>query len=88
MATVFLPKPLQDLTGGCGEVEVDGGVLRDVVEELDRRFPGIAERLVQGDTLSRGVAVSIDGDISRVGLRAKVAPDSEVRFVPAIRGGT
>ena len=44
-------------------------------------------RLVEDDALRRGIVLTIDGVANRQGLRAKVAPDSEVHFVPAIGGG-
>ena len=33
------------------------------------------------------LAVSIDGEVARMGLLEKVGPGSEVHFVPAIAGG-
>lgn len=87
MPRVFLQPQLRDLTGGVSEVAVEGDTLRQVIAALDRQYPGLAERLVRGDQLAPGIAVSVDGVVTARGLLAKVAPDSEVHFVPAIGGG-
>jgi sulfur-carrier protein len=84
---VFVPTMLQSLTGGVKEVEVSAGNVRQVVERLDDLYPGIKERLVEEGRLRPNLAVSIDGEIARLGLLEKVAENSEVHFVPAIGGG-
>ena len=54
MPTVFIPPPLRDLTGGVAEIAVDGETVRQVVEALDRQFPGLKQRLCRGDSLAPG----------------------------------
>jgi len=66
---------------------VPGAKVRDLVDALDARYPGIKARLVEDDTLRRGIVLTIDGVANRQGLRARVEPNSEVHFVPAIGGG-
>ena len=39
------------------EVAVEGGTVREVVDALDRQFPGIKERLCRGDALAPGLQV-------------------------------
>ena len=87
MAKVFIPAQMRDLTEGCAEVEIEGVTLRQLIGNLEERFPGIADRLIDGERLMPGLALSIDGDISTWGLLAKIPPESEVHFVPAIGGG-
>jgi molybdopterin converting factor small subunit len=87
MPRVFIPAQLRDLTGGQAEVEIAGATVREVVAELDRQFPGIAERLTSGGELSPALQVSIDGTLSRRGLDAKVPATSEVHFLPVFGGG-
>lgn len=88
MATVFVPTMLQSLTGGTQEVEVEAGNVRQVVERLEELYPGVKDRLVEEGRLRPNLAVSIDGEIARMGLLEKVGENSEVHFVPAIGGGT
>lgn len=87
MATVFIPAPLRKLTGGAAQVEVPGQTVREIVAQLESRFPGIAARLCKEDELAAGLAVSIGGTMSSRGLATRVPPDSEVHFLPAIGGG-
>ena len=87
MVTVFVPTMLQSLTGGVKEVEVEATNVRQVVDRLDQLYPGVKERLVENGRLLPNLAVSIDGEIARMGLLEKVGEHSEVHFVPAIGGG-
>ena len=50
-------------------------------------FPAISERLLDGEALSPGLTVAIDGELSTLGLFARVGPDSRIHIVPAISGG-
>ena len=73
--------------GGAAEVAVDGETVRQVIDALDRRFPGLKQRLCRGDSLAPGLQVSIDHVMTTRGLRATVRPESEVHFLPVIGGG-
>ena len=87
MPTVFIPNMLRELTGGVERVEVEGATLRQVIAALETQFPQLVGRLREGDGITPGLAVSIDGAFSSRGLLAKVEPTSEVHFLPAIGGG-
>jgi molybdopterin synthase sulfur carrier subunit len=87
MAHVYIPAQLRELTAGTRQLEIKATTVDEIVRQLDQRFPGIAARLTEGDVLARGLAVSIDGNISSRGLMADVGPQSEVHFLPAIGGG-
>ena len=87
MARVFVPAQLRDLTGGEAEVDVAGGTVRALVEELERRFGGFKSRVTLDGELSPALQVSVDGEFSRRGLDAKVKLDSEVHFLPVFGGG-
>jgi hypothetical protein len=50
-------------------------------------WPGVRERLADGDRLKPGISVAVDGVISPVGLLEAVSAQSEVHFVAAISGG-
>lgn len=87
MAKVYIPTQWRDLTGDVAQLQVDGATLREIVVLLDRRFPGFAERLCDGDSIAAGLAVSIDGAIVSRGLRSPVQAESEIHILPAIGGG-
>ena len=87
MAKVYIPAQWRDLTGATTQLELEGSSVKQIVAALEREFPGIAERVCDGDLIAAGLAVSIDGDIASRGLLAAVAPHSEIHFLPAIGGG-
>jgi molybdopterin converting factor small subunit len=87
MPRVFIPAQLRDLTAGVAQIEMDAETVREVVAELELRFPGIQERLCQGDELASSLQVSIDHHMTGRGLKAKVKPMSEVHFLPVLGGG-
>lgn len=87
MPTIHIPFALRTHAGGVERVDVDATTLRGVIAELDKQFPGIAAHLADGDNLARGLAASIDGQMTNRGLWACVQPASEIHFLPAIGGG-
>lgn len=87
MAIVFIPTQLRKLTNGTEHVELNVRNVRQVIDELENRFPGIKERLCDGDDLSPSIQVSVGQTLSSRGMLTKVAADSEVHFLPAIGGG-
>jgi molybdopterin synthase sulfur carrier subunit len=87
MPLVFIPPQLKELTGGVAEVEFEAKTVREVIAELENRFPGIRDRLCSGDELSPELQVSIDHQISSRGMRGKVESAGEVHFLPALGGG-
>jgi len=87
MAHVFIPPQLRDLTSGAGKVTAEGTTVREVVDSLEAQYPGIRDRLCRSGELAPALQVSVDHVMSQRGLRAKVAPNSEIHFLPAFGGG-
>jgi len=87
MAIVFVPKQLEATAGGASEIAVEGDTVRRVLEALAEEHPKFVEAVLEDDELRPDLAVAIDGEISTVGLRARVESDSEVHFIPALAGG-
>jgi molybdopterin synthase sulfur carrier subunit len=86
---VRIPTPLQRLTQGKEEVEGIPGTITGLIEDLDRRFPGIAERISEGGRVRRFVNVYVNEEDIRF-LNAENTPvkdGDEVSIVPAIAGG-
>jgi molybdopterin converting factor small subunit len=71
----------QRFTGGESEIEADAGTVRQLIAELDGRFPGI------GTELKNGMAVAIDGEIFPDPFLEPIRADSEVFFLPPLEGG-
>ena len=87
MPTVVIPSLLRKFTGGLERVEVQGSTIREVVQNLGRRFPGIDKQLLEDGDIRPSVAVSIDGEVATGGVLDAVGDHSEVHFIPALGGG-
>lgn len=87
MATVFIPSALRRWTGGADRVEACGATVRDIIAELEARYPGLQPRLCEDDRLRPGLAVVVGTSIAAGGLLAEVPEGAEVHFVQAVGGG-
>lgn len=87
MATVFIPTMLQPITGGVKQVVLEARTVRQVIDNLDQLYPGIKDRLMEENQIRSNLAISIDGELTSMGLLEKLGETSEVHFVPAIGGG-
>lgn len=87
---VRIPTPLQRLTQGKEEVEGTAGTIISLVQELDRNYPGIAERISENGKIRRFVNIYLNEEDIRF-LNAEetaVRDGDEVSIVPAIAGGS
>jgi molybdopterin converting factor small subunit len=66
---------------------VEGTTVRQVIDNLERAWPGIGERLVAEGRLRANISVAVDGEVSPIGLLEPVSAQSEIHFVAAISGG-
>jgi molybdopterin synthase sulfur carrier subunit len=87
MALINIPSAMRKVTGGQAKVEVPGATVGEALEQLERLHPGIRDRLVEDDRVRGGLALFVDGEMPRGGLRTGLKPDSEVFFAPAVAGG-
>lgn len=86
---VKIPAPLRPLTGNESSVECAPGTVADIVDELEGRYAGFRDRVMQGDELRRFVNVFVAGEDVRFGDGAgtSVADGQEVTILPAVAGG-
>ena len=61
--------------------------MREAIESLEAEYPGIKERLCDGDKVRANISVFVDGEISHLKMRERLVADSEVHFLIAISGG-
>jgi molybdopterin synthase sulfur carrier subunit len=88
--TVRIPTQLRTLTGGAGEVEIEGASVGEVLKALDVARPGFADRLFdEAGNLRRFVNVFLaDEDVRFLdGLATPVADGATLSIVPAVAGG-
>lgn len=86
---VLIPTPLQKITEGKDTVEANPGKLIDIINELDKKYPGLAERICQDGKIRRFINVYINEEDVRFleGEQTVVKDGDEVSIVPAIAGG-
>ncbi len=88
--TVRIPTPLRKLTNNQELVEVHGSTVGEVIAELQQRFPGIQERLVdEKGEVRRFVNVYVNEEDIRF-LQNQQTPlkdGDEISIIPAIAGG-
>jgi len=87
---VRIPTPLRKLTNNEEIVEVEGATIGDAITELQSRYPGIKERLVDDNgEVRRFVNVYVNEEDIRF-LQNQATPlkdGDEVSIIPAIAGG-
>jgi molybdopterin synthase sulfur carrier subunit len=87
---VRIPTPLRSITKGNTEVRAEGGTVAQVVEDLERQFPGLRERLVdEHGELRRFVNIYVNEEDIRFveGKKTALKDGDTLSIVPAIAGG-
>jgi molybdopterin synthase sulfur carrier subunit len=86
---VRVPTILRNYTGGEKTVEGSGATLADLLVDLDANFPGLRDRLVDGEKLRRFVNVYLNDEDVRFlgGLETPVKDGDTVTVLPAVAGG-
>jgi molybdopterin synthase sulfur carrier subunit len=87
---VRVPTPLRRFTAGSDEVPASGDSIKAIIQDLERRHPGIGERLLDDKgELRRFVNIYLNGDDIRFlsQLDSKVKDGDDISIVPAIAGG-
>jgi molybdopterin synthase sulfur carrier subunit len=72
---------LRAATDGKSEVEVDASTLRELLDGLANRYPGLRPQL------DRGVSVAIDGRVYNDSWFTPIRDDSEVVLLARLKGG-
>jgi molybdopterin converting factor small subunit len=87
MADLHLPGTLTPLFSGLPRrIDVHASTVAEVIDELDRRWPGLRDRLCEpGPTLRRHIHVYVDRE--RAALDTPLEERSRVDVIAAISGG-
>jgi len=90
MTTVRIPPTLRTETGGERQVAATGETVRELLDDLMSRFPGLRAQLVEDDDIAPFVNVYVEGEDVRTldGLDTPVATGSTVILLPAMAGGS
>ncbi len=88
--TLRIPTPLQRLTDGQSEVTCEGKTVTDLLADLERRYPGVKERICdEQGKLRRFVNIFVNEEDIRFlqGDQTPIKDGDEVSIIPAIAGG-
>ena len=90
MSSVFIPSPLRRYTAGQSKVQVSGGTINELIENLERQYPGVKSRLCdESGQIKRYVNVFVNDEEIRAlqGANTRLADRDEITIVPAMAGG-
>lgn len=87
---VRIPSPLQKLTHGRSEVTCSAKNIAELVDALEKDYPGMKERLSEDGKIRRFINLYVNEEDIRFGKKEEtVLRDGDtVSIVPAIAGGS
>ncbi len=87
---VRIPTILRSYTGGEKKIEGSGATLDELFADLDGRYDGLRERLIDEAGLRRFINVYLNDEDVRFlgGLSAPVSDGDTVTVLPAVAGGS
>ena len=85
--TVILPRSLVSLIPGTARTtEVEAATVRDAIDRLDERTPGLRNRLVDsGPAIREHINVFVDG--VQASLDTAIPDGGRLHVIPAVSGG-
>jgi len=87
MVRVLIPSQLHSYSGGASRVTAEGGVVGEVLDDLDRRFPGLKFRVIDEQDRIRPHMKIFVGPEMALDVRAAVREGDEVMIFGALSGG-
>ena len=90
MTTVRIPPTLRQEVGGERQVPAVGDTVRELLDDLMERYPGLRSQLVEDDDIAPFVNVYVEGEDVRTldGIETPVRYGSTVILLPAMAGGS
>ncbi|HEV7934483.1 MAG TPA: MoaD/ThiS family protein [Actinomadura sp.] len=88
--SVRIPTILRNFTGGESEVKASGATLREVIDDLDASYSGIAGRILDDNgKVRRFVNVYVGDEDVRFaeGLDTPTPEGAQISVIPAVAGG-
>ena len=84
---VAIPTPLRSYTHQAAEVDAEGATVRELLEDLDRRYPGIRRRMIdEQDGIRRHMRIFVNRQ-RLSGIDDPLAPSDDVQILQALSGG-
>jgi sulfur-carrier protein len=87
---VRIPVQLRALTNGEEMVSASGNSVLEIIEDIEKRYPGVKDRICEADgKLRRFVNIFVNEEDIRFlnNLQTPISDKDEVSIIPAIAGG-
>lgn len=86
---IHIPTPMRQHTDGQAVVEAGGTSIKDLLDNLGKKYPALTGRLFENGQVRRFVNVYLnDEDIRYLdSLNTPVKDGDEVSIIPAVAGG-
>ena len=87
---VRIPTPLRAMTKGAAEVQTNADTVGAAIDDLERQFPGLRDRLLEeGGQIRRFINIYVNQEDIRFldGGKTALKQGDEMSIVPAIAGG-
>jgi molybdopterin converting factor small subunit len=84
---VHIPSPLLSYTNQQNDVEADGSTIAEVLDDLNRRYPGIRFRMIdEQDSIRPHMKIFVNGE-QVWALNTALESADEVYILQALSGG-
>jgi molybdopterin synthase sulfur carrier subunit len=87
--TVRVPGSLKEWFRGSDEASCQGGTLGECIDQLDREFPGIRDRLLNEEGEIGAILIFLNGEnVTKLeGLATSTSDGDEIGIIPFAAGG-
>jgi len=88
--TVSIPTILRPLTNDQKRIDIMGSSVLEIIEQIERQYPGVKERLMKDGKVHRFVNIYVNDDDIRFAnsLATRVQDGDSVTILPAVAGGS
>lgn len=84
---VHIPSPLRSYTNGASKVEAEGTSVDEMLDHLDKQFPGIKFRMIDEQSRMRQhIRIFVNKETVET-VKAPLKSADEVRVICALSGG-
>ncbi|MEM6285477.1 MAG: ubiquitin-like small modifier protein 1 [Chloroflexota bacterium] len=89
MASIKIPTPLRQYTGGESKIEVEGATVGAALDSLVSKYPDLKQHIYEDEKLRSFVNVFLGEEDVRFldGVDTEIDPDDNLRIIPSIAGG-
>ncbi|MDI6655767.1 MAG: MoaD/ThiS family protein [Candidatus Hydrothermarchaeota archaeon] len=89
MAVVRLATPLRKFSEGRPEITAEGTTLQEVIDNVNAKSPGFADRILENGEIKRFVNIYVNNEDVRMGkgLATKIGKSDVISILPAVSGG-